>query len=325
MSSAPSMARFFWDLLNGFINLLFGRLRFTPPVPERNLTGKVAIVTGANSGIGLSISQRLAAMGATVYMACRNMEKGEGAAREVRDYVTSTSLGRKQKSEVHVVQLDTSSIASVRSLVQQLPTGPKVDFVYHNAGIPGVTDTFTEDNLEMTYQTNFLGSFLLTHLLDTKSMLSSTAKIIFTTSTGQYGGAFSPDFSLGPVHNEIEKGFHTPAAAPKAIPSVLYSNTKLMQAALAKLLQRRFEENGSQISAACFTPDYCATPIFGKVEKADRLADPFFYLLQVATFIAIPIEKGAATGVMLATKEVQGNERGAYWDLGVRRVSKVRP
>lgn len=137
MLSAKLMARFFWDLLSGIINLIFGRLRFTPPVPERDLTGNVAVGAGANAGIGLSMSQRLAAMGATGYMACRNMEKGEGEVRDVPDYVTSTSLSRKQKPDVHIVQLCKSSFASIRGPVEQWSAGRQMDFLYDNTGILG--------------------------------------------------------------------------------------------------------------------------------------------------------------------------------------------
>lgn len=98
-----------WDIAVTCLSILFGRLYPRIEVPFVDLHGKTAIVTGANSGIGLSIAESLAKRNATVYLACRNVEKGRHAASQIID-----ACGGDSSKRVHVWELDTSSMASVR-------------------------------------------------------------------------------------------------------------------------------------------------------------------------------------------------------------------
>ncbi|OBK90132.1 short-chain dehydrogenase [Mycobacterium sp. 1165178.9] len=127
-------------------------------VPD--LSGKLAVVTGANSGLGFGLARRLAAAGADVVMAIRNRAKGEAAIDEIRATVPGAKLTIKP--------LDLSSLASVAALGEQLNAdGRPIDILINNAGVmtPPERDT-TADGFELQFGSNHLGHFALTgHLL----------------------------------------------------------------------------------------------------------------------------------------------------------------
>lgn len=127
-------------------------------VPD--LSGKLAIVTGANSGLGFGLARRLAAAGADVVMAIRNRAKGEQAIADIRKTVPDAKLTIKP--------LDLSSLAAVAALGEQLNAeGRPVDILINNAGVmtPPERDT-TADGFELQFGSNHLGHFALTgHLL----------------------------------------------------------------------------------------------------------------------------------------------------------------
>ena len=127
-------------------------------VPD--LSGKLAVVTGANSGLGLGLATRLSAAGADVIMAIRNRAKGEGAIEQIRAKVPDAKLTIKN--------LDLSSLASVAALGEELNAeGRPIDILINNAGVmtPPKRDT-TADGFELQFGSNHLGHFALTgHLL----------------------------------------------------------------------------------------------------------------------------------------------------------------
>ncbi|BBZ13350.1 SDR family oxidoreductase [Mycobacterium branderi] len=127
-------------------------------VPD--LSGKLAVVTGSNSGLGFGLARRLSAAGADVVMAIRNRAKGEAAIDQIRATVPDASLTIKP--------LDLSSLASVAALGEQLNSeGRPIDILINNAGVmtPPHRDT-TADGFELQFGSNHLGHFALTaHLL----------------------------------------------------------------------------------------------------------------------------------------------------------------
>src|SRR5689334_24134331 len=129
-----------------------------PTVPD--LSGKLAVVTGSNSGLGFGLARRLSAAGADVIMAIRNRAKGEAAIDEIRATVPNAKLTIKP--------LDLSSLASVAALGEQLNAeGRPIDILINNAGVmtPPERDT-TQDGFELQFGSNHLGHFALTgHLL----------------------------------------------------------------------------------------------------------------------------------------------------------------
>src|SRR5579875_2812443 len=123
----------------------------------REQNGKVAVVTGANTGIGFEAARVLAERGATVVLACRNLEKAKSAVERIR---ASTGAG------VATVQLNLASLASVREAAQDLRERyERLDLLINNAGLMMPPLGRTEDGFELQFGTNHLGHFALTGLL----------------------------------------------------------------------------------------------------------------------------------------------------------------
>src|SRR3984957_14947095 len=120
------------------------------------LSGKLVVITGANSGLGFGLARRLSAAGADVVMAIRNRAKGEAAIDEIREGVPDARLTIKP--------LDLASLASVAALGEQLNAeGRPIDILINNAGVmtPPKRDT-TADGFELQFGSNHLGHFALT-------------------------------------------------------------------------------------------------------------------------------------------------------------------
>ena len=113
-----------------------------------NLTGKVVIVTGGNSGLGLENVRALAIAGAEVVMACRNIEKGI-RARDLLGIPGAT---------IHVRHLNLASLKSIRSFAQDLPC-TSIDILINNAGVMAPPRSLTDDGFELQFGTNHLGHF----------------------------------------------------------------------------------------------------------------------------------------------------------------------
>ena len=125
-------------------------------VPDQ--TGRVAVVTGANAGLGLETAAVLAERGARVVVAVRDLGKGEAAVGEIRR--------RTSNADVALQQLDLSSLASVRTAADELRAAyPRIDLLINNAGVMYPPKQTTADGFELQFGTNHLGHFALTGLL----------------------------------------------------------------------------------------------------------------------------------------------------------------
>ncbi|KAK3179429.1 hypothetical protein OEA41_005551 [Lepraria neglecta] len=324
-NSTVSKLDFYRDFILSMISIVFGRLYPSLKVPFVDLSSNTAIITGGNSGIGLQIALEMARQGATVYLACRNPSKAMQAASEIAQRIPASS------GHVHVLSLDTSSLSSVRSFAEMVRNlNTKIDLLFHNAGIGGSTPgkDFTSEGFPLHYTTNFLGSFLLTHLLE--PYLADDARVILTSSTGQYNGTFSSTFSLNSIKEHLEPGFHAPVAAVKAGKTtadsdVYFAFTKLLQ----DHIDRKAKEAGNKPKRIvhAFAPGFTMTPIFGKYTVKNFWDDPPFWILTVTTFLATDVSQGAATAVWLASTQddvvVGEGNGGGYWDRITRRLSSV--
>ncbi len=124
-----------------------------------DLTGKVAVVTGANGGLGLETAAALAAKGALVVMAARNMEKAGTARLRLVD--------SNPDAAVEVVHLDLASLESVAEFAAAaLAAHPRIDILVNNAGIMGTPRLETADGFELQFGTNHLGHFALAHSIE---------------------------------------------------------------------------------------------------------------------------------------------------------------
>src|SRR5580693_7404223 len=138
--------------------------------------GRVAVVTGANSGIGWHTAVELARAGAEVVMAARNEAKGQEAVERV--------LHEVPRAKVRFERLDLASLRSVREFAARVASGGRLDLLVNNAGVMRIpVRQVTEDGFEMQMGTNFVGPFALTLLL-MPALLRSDAPRVTTVSSG---------------------------------------------------------------------------------------------------------------------------------------------
>ena len=150
------------------------------------LAGKTVVITGATSGIGKETARGLAAMGATVVMACRNPAK----ARVVRDAMIRVT----DNASVLAKDLDLASLASIRAFATELRAAyPSLDVLINNAGVFSTSREETSDGFELTMGTNHLGPFLLTHLLLPSLKNAPAARIVNVASEAAFYGKIDLD------------------------------------------------------------------------------------------------------------------------------------
>jgi NAD(P)-dependent dehydrogenase (short-subunit alcohol dehydrogenase family) len=148
-------------------------------IPDQ--TGRTAVVTGANGGLGLETARALAAAGARVVMAARNQEKAAKAEAAIR--------GGAPDALLEIVELDLGSLASVRAAAEQILAGHEtIDVLVNNAGVMGIPERQTSDGFEMQFGVDHLGHFALTALLMPALLRADAARIVTVTSSAHHMG-----------------------------------------------------------------------------------------------------------------------------------------
>lgn len=146
-----------------------------------DLTGRTAVVTGANGGLGLQTATVLAAKGAHVVMAVRDQEKAARAVDEV--------MAEAPDASVELVALDLASQASVRSAAERIrATHDQVDLLVNNAGLMATPQRRTEDGFELQFGVNHLGHWTLTALLMPAILAAPRARVVTVTSVAMLAG-----------------------------------------------------------------------------------------------------------------------------------------
>jgi NAD(P)-dependent dehydrogenase (short-subunit alcohol dehydrogenase family) len=191
-------------------------------VPD--LSGKLAVVTGSNSGLGFGLTRRLSAAGADVVMAIRNRAKGEAAINEIHATVPNAKLTIKP--------LDLSSLGSVAALGEQLNAeGRPIDILINNAGVmtPPTRDT-TTDGFELQFGSNHLGHFALTaHLLPLLRAAGNARVVSLSSLAARQSGKIHFD------DLQFEKSY---------APMQAYGQSKLAVLMFARELNRRSSQAG---------------------------------------------------------------------------------
>jgi NAD(P)-dependent dehydrogenase (short-subunit alcohol dehydrogenase family) len=155
-------------------------MAWTPDdIPD--LTGRVAVVTGANGGLGLVTAHELAKHGAHVVLAVRDQEKARTAEGRIR--------ARTEQASTEIVPLDLGSLASVEAAAEQI-TGAhqRVDILVNNAGVMAMPERRTDDGFEMQFGVDHLGHFALTAHLLPALLKADRARVVTVTSVARFRG-----------------------------------------------------------------------------------------------------------------------------------------
>ena len=203
----------------------------TYTVPDQ--TGRRAIVTGANSGIGREIARRLAGAGAEVTIAVRSADKGDEARAAI--------LGEFPAATVRVAELDLADLASVERFADgELESGRPLDLLIDNAGVMAVPDRHTtRDGFELQMGTNYLGHFALTGRLLPLLRRAPAARVVTMSSLAAWMGRIIFD------DLQFERSYNRWRA---------YGQSKLADLIFARQLQRRSEINGWGVTAIAAHP-----------------------------------------------------------------------
>ena len=257
-------------------------------MPPASMSGKICIVTGANSGIGKETALGLARMGARVIMVSRNAEKGKAALEEIRRESGS--------SQVDLLIADMSSQASVRALAERIQRKyPRLDVLVNNAGGSALARTLSADGIEMTLATNHLGAALLTLLLLDLLKASAPSRIVNVSSSEAQLPARLDTNDL-----QFERRKYNGIAA--------YRQSKLLMNAFTFELARRLA--GTGVTANCLHPGAVATNIW----SPDLLLPPIGKLIvAVLKPFLLNSRQGAAVSLYLATSPEVGQVSGEYF------------
>ncbi|CAH8590312.1 unnamed protein product [Dicrocoelium dendriticum] len=230
---------------------------------SKRLDDKVAVITGANSGIGKVVTTEMARRGCTVVMGCRSMERAATTKNailtdygdsnpnstkiNVADDVVASSLSPIRPEQLILEQLDLASLKSVREFAERVASAyPKVDFLINNAGLILAHYEQTDDGFEKTIGVNHLGHFLLTDLLLGNIKRAAPSRIIIVSSTFHYQGKLCrPDL-------QMKKDEYNGQTA--------YKHSKLMNVMHGLELSDRLE--GTGVTVLSVHPGHIRTEIF---------------------------------------------------------------
>jgi NAD(P)-dependent dehydrogenase (short-subunit alcohol dehydrogenase family) len=234
-------------------------------------TGRTAVVTGANSGLGIATVDALARAGAHVVLAVRDPKRGEAAARTV-------------EGSVEVRRLDLADLTSVREFAGSWHGD--LDLLINNAGVMNIPEARTKDGFEMQFGTNHLGHFALTNLL-----LPHVTDRVVTVASGAH---------RIPRTNHIH--FDNLNLAGEYAPMTAYSQSKLANLLFTLELQSRLAAAGSSVRALAAHPGWAATNLQGGDASVVRRT-----LMAVGNrFIAQDNKAGALPTLYAATQDLPG-------------------
>lgn len=256
-----------------------------PPMNSNStqtLAGRIALITGANTGIGLVTARELASRGAQVFIGCRSVEKGQIAADDIRDTTGN--------DKVALLALDLGDFASVRACAQAfLARDLPLHLLINNAGLAGAKG-ITTSGFELAFGTNHMGHFLLTQLLLERIKASAPARIV-TVSSRAHTRVSGIDWA----------SLQRPTKSMTGIPE--YGVSKLANLLFSAELGRRFA--GTGVTTYSLHPGVVASEVWRALPRP---------LQWLAKRRMISVEEGAATTLFCATAPALANESGLYYD-----------
>jgi NAD(P)-dependent dehydrogenase (short-subunit alcohol dehydrogenase family) len=256
------------------------------PAPRPEMAGKVVVVTGANSGIGLETSVALASMGAHVVMTARNPMRGATARAEA-------VRRAKGRGGVELRDLDLASFRSIRAFAAEVAEAhPRIDVLVNNAGLVLDHRLLTDEGFEMTFGVNHLGPFLLTSLLMPQLQAAEHARIVNVSSLAH---RFATRLDAGDLQSE--RGYAGFLA---------YSRSKLANILFTRELARRLD--GRAVTPLCLHPGLVRTG-FSRDGDSSSLRVVYETVGRVAFRSA---RSGARTSIFAASHPKAVADPGAY-------------
>lgn len=265
----------------------------TEDIPDQS--GVTAIITGANSGIGLVAARELAGKGATVIVACRSVEKGENAVEQMRSELASNGA----EAHFDVQSLDLADLSSVRSFADRIKTAYPggISLLINNAGVMAPPRHETADGFELQIGTNHLGHFALTGLLFDELKKKPGARIVTLSSNAHKMGKINFD------DLNSEKGYRRWQA---------YGQSKLANLIFGIDLQTRIAEAGLNMKSIPAHPGVSKTNLTAAGNDMGSsvfsvISKPFLFLSD--TLMAQDAEHGALPTLYAATNpDLAGGE-----------------
>lgn len=250
-----------------------------------SMQGKVAIVTGANTGIGRETALELARQGAQVFLACRSQTKTQPVVDEINRQIHDQDQGKAE-----FLPLDLGSFDSVRRCAELfLQKGLPLHVLVNNAGLAG-NKGLTDSGFEMTFGVCHMGHFLLTNLLLDTLKQSAPARIVVVSSKMHKG---PKRFNFAAVKS--------PTKSWNGVPE--YGQAKLANVLFVKALAKRLEGTGVNVYA--LHPGVVASDVWRALPwPLDKLIKPF--MLSTA--------EGAKTSLYCAMSDAAAGQSGLYYD-----------
>ncbi|XP_004682135.1 PREDICTED: retinol dehydrogenase 11 [Condylura cristata] len=255
------------------------------------LPGKVVVITGANTGIGKETARELAQRGARVYLACRDVQKGELVAKEIQ-----VMTGNKQ---VLVRKLDLADTKSIRAFAKEFLAEEKhLHILINNAGVMMCPYSKTADGFEMHIGVNHLGHFLLTHLLLDRLKESAPSRVVNLSSLAHHMGKIH-------FHNLHGEKFYNSGLA--------YCHSKLANILFTQELARRLK--GSSVTTYSVHPGTVHTELI-------RHSTFVRWMWRLFSFFIKTPQQGAQTTLHCAIAEgLEGLSGSHFSDCCLARVS----
>lgn len=239
-------------------------------IPDQS--GRVALVTGASSGLGLETARALLARGALVVLGCRSSARAERARQELLPAVA-------EGGAVDVLCLDLADLHAVAAAAEQLGERyGRLDLLINNAGVMGLPRSLSHDGFELQFGTNHLGHFALTQRLLPLMRAQRDARVVTVTSGAQYFGRIAFDDLQGEQHYDRWQA---------------YGQSKLANVMFALELQQRLEAEGSEVISLAAHPGVARTNLQpASVAASGSRIEPLAYRLMG------PLFQSAAMGAL---------------------------
>jgi NAD(P)-dependent dehydrogenase (short-subunit alcohol dehydrogenase family) len=269
-------------VVGGFTNIGYRvRRRGWSASELQSMEGKVVLVTGASSGLGLAAAEGFAHLGATVWLVVRSPERGEQARARI--------VERSGNGDVHVGICDLSDLGSVRQFAGRVrDEASRLDVLVNNAGVMTEAREVSADGIELTFATNVVGPFLLTNLLIPLLQESAPARIINVSS----GGMYTQKLRVDDLQSELGQ-----FDGPK-----VYARSKRAEVILTELWAEQLAGTGVVVHA--MHPGWADTP-------GVRSSLPRFYKI-TRRLLRTPAE-GADTIVWLGAAAEPARSSGRFW------------